>query len=611
MKADALLLTKLYDTLNKAYVLPSYQRPFAWDKTKAIALLDAILEDANACANLTSLGTLLFCEVPNCNSMHPFGNNSAQTIAPNTVWEVVDGQQRLTVFAIIGYALKRRHEYLADSGLAYSPPAEFEIFYMTSRTRMGKNVPVLIRDEDNFDTGYVSDIARMLDAYANGQGVLPTDIGGRLFETHNAIVSWIERNLINTNFAQFSDHFLNKCTVVQVQADDQDTAFSMFEPLNSTSEPLTAFEVYRSKAVRTLSAQFPKTKALLDYENTSRDDVIKRSNNLIFAMAQAYSGKRPRIHFVPLKHYLDDCVKNTFISNFESGATFFRTIWIEQIATDAWFDDEARNCVRFLKAVSHDIAVPLLLRYYLSQPQCLPAVLRIIVAFYGLWRSAFPTNNLPNIYRELLTAGSDNDMSIEGGKPLKSVKDLATYFRTKLLLKIDISNGQPVEQNWANNLPFLDYEQLKTLCRLYIFVDMCASIRSNLVPNDPWTSVDDIDHIHPTGLSPLPNEINNLGNLTFLPATVNRSLQNAPWVEKKEVYSALASTTKISIRTYSNGNPVPQAVQDFINDRSSPALGHLAVISNNQKWTDSEIQARRTAMLINVWNTLYGEWLNP
>src|SRR5262245_15400744 len=99
MQADALQLMKLYDTLNKAYVIPLYQRPFAWEPRKAIELLDAVLEDAKQGAKLTSLGTLLFCDIPD---VKLFGNGTPATVGPNTLWEVVDGQQRLTVFGVIG-----------------------------------------------------------------------------------------------------------------------------------------------------------------------------------------------------------------------------------------------------------------------------------------------------------------------------------------------------------------------------------------------------------------------------------------------------------------------------------------------------------------------------
>ncbi len=130
MDAHAIPLLKLYETVNKAYVIPIYQRPFAWDSRKAEELLNAVLEDANENAKITSLGTLLICNIPGAN---PFGNNTPTTVAPSTMWEVVDGQQRLTVFAIIGHALNERHKSLVVNGLMYSPPLEFEMLFATSR----------------------------------------------------------------------------------------------------------------------------------------------------------------------------------------------------------------------------------------------------------------------------------------------------------------------------------------------------------------------------------------------------------------------------------------------------------------------------------------------
>jgi hypothetical protein len=452
----------------------------------------------------------------------------------------------------------------------------------------------------------------MLNSFA-GHAEWPEGVGRRLVETRDAIVRWTEDELNMENFARFSDQFLSKCTVVQVVADDQDTAFTMFEPLNSTSEPLTAFEVYRSKAVRQLNAQFPKTELLLAYEESKRDEVISRSNTLIFSMAQVNSGERPRIHFVPLKHYLDKQVAAPFIAHFENAADFFRTVWFNQIATDAWFGDEAKNCVRFLKAVSHDIAIPLLLRYYLTQRSDVGKVLKIVVAFYSLWRAAYPTNALPKIYRTLLSQGSADDLSITGDKALKSATDLAAYFKDKLVDKIGtLAAGQTIDQKWLAETN-LTYEDLKTLCRLFIFIDMEATIKSNLVPDDPWTSVDDVEHIFASGLAGAPANVHRVGNLTFLPSKVNQSLQNTPWQEKREVYAWLAAPAKnpVPANYVSTGHTVPKATNDFIVAAISPALGHLAVLSERTEWGEAEIDARSTAMLCQVWKVLHNSWLNP
>jgi len=609
MEADALQLMKLYDTLNKAYVIPLYQRPFAWEPRKAIELLDAVLEDAQQGAKLTSLGTLLFCDIPD---VKPFGNGTPATVGPNTLWEVVDGQQRLTVFGVIGHALKTRHDTLAAAGLVYAPSLELEMLYETSRGKKGKTVPVLIRDGDNYDTGFSSDLAKMLDSFS-GHSPWPAGVGQRLVDTRKAIVEWVDANLNAANFAIFCEHFLIKCTIVQVVADDQDTAFTMFEPLNSTSEPLTAFEVYRSKAVRKLAAQFPKTELLLAYEETKRDEVITRSNNLIFNMAQTYSGQRPRIHFVPLKHYLDGHVDAPFIAKFEQAADFFRTIWLEQTSAAPWFDDEAKNCVRFLKSMSHDIAIPLLLRYYLERPADLPKVLKIIVAFYALWRAAFPTNALPKIYRALLTDKGPDDLSVAGGNPLKTVQDLAAYFKSRLSEKIALlAPGQTLEQKWLGDVT-LNYEELKTLCRLFIFVDMGATIKSNLVPNDPWTSVDDVEHVHAVGLAPTPPSVHTIGNLTFLPGSVNKAMQAAGWGDKREVYAWLAAPVKaVAPLVYAgSGKAVPKAVKDYLNDVNTPSLAHLGPITANATWGEPEIAARSSKILSRVWNVLHVSWLHP
>ena len=612
MKAEAIPLMELYNTSNKAYVIPSYQRPFAWEPRKAEELLEAVLEDANASAKLTSLGTLLFCKIV---ATDPFGNGTSSTLSPTNLWEVVDGQQRLTVFSIIGYALQERLKDLTAASPAngFIPGAvvDLELLFETSRSKKGTTVPVLIRDGDNFDNAYTSDLAKMLNAFA-GHTSWPGGVGPRLMSTYDEIKHWVEENLDASNFTSFCDYFLNKCQIVQVIADDEDSAFTMFEPLNSTSEPLTAFEVYRSKAVRSLHVQFPETELLLAYEKTKRDEVIKRSNDLIFTMAQTYSGLRPRIHFVPLKHYLDNNVTSAFVSSFEEAAAFFRTIWLEQTATDLWFDDEAKDCVRFLKAAKHEIVIPLLLRYYLSQRTDLGKVLKMIVAFFALWRTAYPTNALPGVYRDLLTKNNPNDMSVASGNALKSPQALASYFRSNLLGKIGaLTAGQTAQQKWESGQT-LNYVDLKVVSKLFIFLDMGVSIKANLVTSEPWTSGDDVEHIHAASLAPIPAGVQQIGNLTFLPSTVNRSLQDTPWNDKREAYTWLASPARMPAPThYTSGNSVSQGVQNYLNGPKTLSLAHLGPIASHTTWGDAEIQQRTATLLGRVWNTLYTGWLHP
>ena len=620
MEAAAISLTRLYDTLNKAYVIPIYQRPFAWEPQKATELLDSILEDSITDAKLTSLGTLLFCDVPTGAGHHPFGNNTPQSDAPNMIWEIVDGQQRLTVLAIVGFTLKKRLEKLESEGLQYTPPTEFELLFSNSRRKTGRNVPVLIRDEDNYDIGYKSDLARLLDAFC-GNREFPDGVGDRLMGAYHSINKWVEERLDKSTFGQFCDYLLQKCQVIQVVADDQDTAFTMFEPLNSTSEPLTAFEVYRSKVIRQdLQPQpnFEQTFKLLDYDNAKRDEVIRRSNTLIFTVAQTYNGERPKQSFLPLKQYLDKHVSTEFVDTLESGAHFFRSVWYCGSSLSFPFDDETKSCIRFLQASKHEIVLPLLVRYFQADHDSVPKVVKIVTAFYSLWRPALATNRLPGMYRELFktAASSESDNMTILSSSLKSPQELAAYFRTKLQEKLGTPvEGQTPDEYWLSDLNqrYLNYNDLKTICRLFIFLDIGQSIKFNLVDDDPWTTLDDVEHIFPAGSSNPPSSVHKVGNLTFLPSTINKSIQNMGWTKKREVYKLLADSQKQAVPTtqFSDGSPLPEAVRLYLEKPDCPALSHLQTLVENTEWGEEQISNRSSKILKNVWRILYDNWLHP
>ena len=629
MKADAIPITKLFEVFSKAYVIPCYQRPFAWGPEKAIEFLDTIKADADEKEDSTSIGTFLFYEVKSLATNHPYGNSTPNTNAPSNIWEVVDGQQRLTVLSMIGIALERQLLALqkqAPSPLTYSPAFELKHLYCTRRKELCPFVPVLVRDHDNFDAGFNSELSQFLHIAATGGppgGARRTPTC--LEDTFESIDAWLKKLDVDT-FEPFCDYLLTKCQCIQVIADGEDSAFRMFEALNSTGAPLTAFEVFRSKVLRVdETICFPKTDRFLDYDNSDRDRVTKNSNELIFVIAQTYSGYRCRKSFVNLKKYLDTQLDSThFITVFEQGAEFLETIWGNQSATPTWFDSETKDNIQFLKASKHNIVLPLLMRYYQTSPSQLPEVIKSIVAFYSLWRAACPTNALPDIYRSLLKSYSTNDMSMdprsEPGKPtavpklLMTPKELGNYFKRELDIRLGTPpTGLSVLDHWASRQSNFDYEQAKTIIRLFIIVDMGATYKPNLLLNNPWTKLDDIDHIFPeAGTTPPPN-LHKLGNLTLLTPAINKSIKDMSWVKKREIYAMLSLTARPELpqTQFAGGDPLPKAVVARLADRNSPCLAHLGSISTHATWNEQEINARTMKMLKNIWSVLYGKWLVP
>ena len=222
--------------------------------------------------------------------------------------------------------------------------------------------------------------------------------------------------------------------------------------------------------------------------------------------------------------------------------------------------------------------MPLMMRYFQTDASNIASVVKAIVAFYALWRPAFPTNSLPDIYRNLLLADGPNNMAHIGGS-LKSVADLKSYFRAKLESRLgQLGQGQTFEDLWIDDSKqiYLTYENLKTICRLYVFLDMGQSIKSNLVPDDPWTVLDDIEHICPSSSQPAPTSIHRIGNLTFLPPAVNRSISDMCWADKKEIYKLLASTQRpVPFPTkFSDGRDLPAAIKSYLASPQCQAMAH-------------------------------------
>lgn len=613
MQAEVRPIFELYSQANTAYVIPSYQRPFSWSNQKAIDLLDAVLEDVLANESITVLGTILICPV-SIGSSHPFGENRPSSNAPQTMYEVVDGQQRMTTFALIGQALKQRLAQLIEEGLNYQPTHEFESLYRAFRRRNGVEVPVLIRDGDNFDKGYKSELAIFLESFIDNT-LSPLTPGNRLYDMKGAIDDWVKKNLNVDNFQSFAEYLLIKCNYVHVVADDQNTAFAMFEPLNSTSEPLTAFEVYRSKVTRAINPppKFNNVEGLLDYSHAQRDEVTGKSNNLVFSMAQAYDGQRPKRNFNRLKVYLDSKIDQKFVDFIEGAADFYSRIWYELLDTSGSSSKEysdLQDAIRFLKASSHDAPVPLLIRYYIEKPEWMPAIAKIIVAFFALWRVGFETSSLPGVYRDLLNPRHKDCINLISGK-IKTPAELAAYFRGVLQEKWGKPQaGEQYLDLWLRYQTQLSYENQKTICRFFILQHMRETLRENFIPDDPWTKVDDIEHIASQNGALSSDVVNIVGNLTILPPSINRSMQNAPWEDKKEIFGLLSSPNPSSQTTYRDGRPMPPQVVDYLNSNAK-SLSYLKDLSLNADWSQAEILKRNKELLTVVWDVLWGKWLNP
>lgn len=146
-----------------------------------------------------------------------------------------------------------------------------------------------------------------------------------------------------------SNFFLHRVAVTAVVAKNESYAFDMFEALNTTGEPLTAFETFKPKVI--------DAEGLLGYENTisrqhvvaidsrldrytKADDKQKATSRLLIPFRLMYEGEKLSKHLSAQRRFLskayDKCQslekKQEFTSSMSELAIFMDSIWPERMS---------------------------------------------------------------------------------------------------------------------------------------------------------------------------------------------------------------------------------------------------------------------------------------
>ena len=254
-----------------------------------------------------------------------------------------------------------------------------------------------------------------------------------------------------------------------VTATTEDYAFDMFESLNTTGEPLTAFETFRPKVVQTVgqdrfrisnSAMFLRQAEAYLHEFTTAQDRQRATNDLLIPFALAESGRRLSRRPSEQRSYLrlryDSLVpaeREAFLEHLGQVAQLLQHAWDAATIGDVGpvlkglgtLTSDERMCFDILQSTNHTISIACLARFYSARlsgdaVSCGRA-LRAVTAFLALWRGAKGgTAGIDNVHRVLLREG-DREHEIP---PLARVPDdmsrtskpqnglLEKYFRNQL-----------------------------------------------------------------------------------------------------------------------------------------------------------------------------------
>lgn len=245
------------------FLIPEYQRPYAWTDDQVLTLFEDLVEYTN---NQNESSYFLGCIVS-------FSNENKEQ-------EIIDGQQRITTLFLLLRAIHRKLQKMSDSKekdnfIRQIEPAIWKIDELTS---VADYSFVLIESkvleveynqilENILKTGEVEDkskdryslnyklLIKLLDEYANNEPL---------------------------NFYRFTNNVLNKTIVLPIKADTQETALTIFSTLNDRGLPLSDADIFKAKIYNKLDEE-NKAKFVGEWKNlTLRSETAAESIQKLF-----------------------------------------------------------------------------------------------------------------------------------------------------------------------------------------------------------------------------------------------------------------------------------------------------------------------------------------
>ena len=249
--------------IKEKFLIPEYQRPYAWTDDQVLTLFEDLVEYTN---NQNESSYFLGCIVS-------FSNENKEQ-------EIIDGQQRITTLFLLLRAIHRKLQKMSDSKekdnfIRQIEPAIWKIDELTS---VADYSSVLIESkvleveynqilENILKTGEVEDkskdryslnyklLIKLLDEYANNEPL---------------------------NFYRFTNNVLNKTIVLPIKADTQETALTIFSTLNDRGLPLSDADIFKAKIYNKLNEE-NKAKFVEEWKNlTLRSETAAESIQKLF-----------------------------------------------------------------------------------------------------------------------------------------------------------------------------------------------------------------------------------------------------------------------------------------------------------------------------------------
>jgi len=328
MKATETKILNFIGGLDKAFIIPPFQRNYEWGREQCSELFNDILHSCKS-NKAHYLGNVVYYE----------GENNG---ASYTEIVLVDGQQRVTTVLILLCALR---DLIEDASTIDSINKRY-LFNDTSNDRYRIRLKQTAYDSNCF--------AAIIDKNE------PEDKNGNIIQNYNLLKTLIKS--CNIDPIKIYET-IPKLEIVEVNLqvkDDLKTVQTIFEKLNSTGEELKPADLIRNLLLLTPSAE-EQNRLYLRYwqkiEQTLKSENISRFSRDYVIMKTFSDVPEKQIYKLFKAYFQDIGAKNeNILDEMAKSAVFYAWIRFESCP-----DDEINRCLKMLNILKTDDIYPLFL----------------------------------------------------------------------------------------------------------------------------------------------------------------------------------------------------------------------------------------------------------
>ena len=601
-------LAKLEDVLKRKLIIPSYQRPYAWTEEDIEEIFQTVSNTQKNMENICFFGSIILSKKSN-----GFGQEE---------YYIIDGQQRLVSFLLILRVILDNLNYLSDELASKKGLSEQQIVKkndlknlksallqiintvnlkreQSTENNQEKSIIDFIKNSGNYDN-LPDHLNKKIDAVCAHSSItypneLPDSKDIKFFQYIDKVLTFLDIVLHKVKF----------CLICITGKNSEDFAINLFNTLNTTGQPLTAFEVLKSELYTIDSALSEKidniqSKIIKKYI-FKRKKITTHTGKLLlylplyrgdFKESDTLSDNKFKNQRSYLKAVLDKNSAPQLVEDIKIINNFYSEYWLNRDSENNLLNqDDQKVCLRFLTETRHDRVLPILIQFYQNNKTDLGKCVKMCTAFSSLWRAFHDggTSGIDGAYETL-------SLNLRDSKIDNLNKELKKLFFKKL----SSNEIEDIKNKWLQKLKISAVYKNQKLCKFLLFLAYNQIFFKNgilqkgsgvdILNIHYWTNSDykTIEHIIPKSDRTIIGHIHTLGNLTLLPQKLNSSLGDKPFLEKLKQYQNFCSTE---------------------NTDKYPYLPIIKHITNYNQFKQEEIEERTNILAELIWQTLAENWL--